>query len=314
MAKMNLTVSYDLFQNNWYVGELYHRFFNHLKDQGHNVEYIHIRELAKKYDNFETDTSSFFSIYNLIVTNNDTNKTFAHSLYDGAPCMMDDNSGIKNFDIAAFSCCSNLTDYEYERYSKNYNVYPSFYILEYLSDLDHIEKFKDNKDRNNTCYFNGLCYGHRGRFKMMLSDNSNFIIKDKSVSSDFKEKQDYYIELNNHKFGLSLNGAASICYRDIEYFGMGTLNLREPLKVLTNEPLIEGVHYVNFVDQNLNDLLYSDNIKEFNDLINQKLNDLVVSNQYDDIINNSKKWYENNSTLDSQIKILYSFLEKSEII
>jgi hypothetical protein len=311
---MKLKVSYDLFQSNWYVGELYHNFFNYLKEKGHDVEYIHINELAKNYNIFNSNNSCIFSIYNLIITNKKTEKTFIHSFYDGAPCMMDDNNGIKNFDISAFSCCSNLTQYEYDKYSLKYKILPSFYILENVSDLEYIEKFKNNINRNNNCYFNGLCYGHRNQFKKMLLDNNNFIIRDKSISSDYKTKQEYYEELNKYQFGLSLNGAASICYRDIEYFGMGIVNLREPLNILTNNPLIADIHYINFIDNTLNNFLYSDNIKEFNNIINDKLNDIIKNKQYQEVINNSKKWYNENCMLDSQLKMLYSFIEKSEII
>jgi hypothetical protein len=312
---MKLTVSYDLLHSNWYVGELYHRFFNFLEEQGHTVEYVHIRELAKRYNNLDPGVSCIFSVYNLIITNNNTNKTFIHSFYDGAPCMMDDNSGIKNFNVAAFSCCSNLTQSVYDIYSQKYNIYPSFYILENLTDLNYIEKYKNNTDRDNTVFFNGLCYGHRERFKIMLQDNLNFVIKDKSVREEFNEKPNYYEELNKHKFGLSLDGAASICYRDIEYFGMGILNLREPLDVLTHEPLIKNVHYISFVDSSLNQLLYDDRNKDdFNKVINEKLHDIIKKDQYKEIIYTSKKWYEKNSKLESQIDIFYSFLQKSEII
>lgn len=312
----DLLVSYDHYQYDWYVGELYKNFVNFLKSKNISIEYINIKELANKY-NYNYNINSIFSIYNLIITNKKTHKTFIHSLYDGAPAMMDANSGINNFDIIGFSCCSNLTQNIIDKYSSKYNIYPSFYILENFSDMTYIEKYfnnKKNKSKKFKCYFNGLCYGHRGLFKLALHDNQYFEFKDKSNSNDFRQKINYFDDLTNCMFGLSLNGAAKICYRDIEYFGLGVLCLREKLDILTYSPIEENIHYINFIDHEINNLLYSNKFNELNNLINEKLITIDKNYNINNIINNARNWYINNAMLDSQCTILYKFLQKTGII
>ena len=145
---MIIEVSYNKYQSNWYVGELYDKFYKYLVSKyGNDVFFTPMETLSKKNGyNVGTHDLSIFNIYNLIVTNKKTNKTFIHSFSDYAPAMMDDNSGILKFDVASFSCVSNLTNKIIEDYSPKYKIIPSFYILEQISDLDFIQSnFKKTK-------------------------------------------------------------------------------------------------------------------------------------------------------------------------
>jgi hypothetical protein len=158
-----------------------------------------------------------------------------------------------------------------------------------------------------------LCYGHRGFIKNLLNENENFIFKDKS--DKYTQKKDYFSELSDFNFGLSLNGAAKICYRDLEYFGMGVLNLREKLDILTKEPILENVHYLNFFDVDLHNLIYNpDNKKLVNDFLDNRLDVIIKEGLYTEIVNNSLEWFNRNCTLISQLQTLYSFLEESQTI
>jgi hypothetical protein len=304
-----LLVSFDKYQNNWYVGELYESFYNYLKSIPNlDVEYKNIKDLSLEYPKIENQYLSIFSIYNLIIINKQTNKTFIHSLSDYAPSMMDDISGIIYFDVAAFSCTSNLTQEIYNRYSPKYKIIPSFYILENYDDINLIEKHNNQSLKNDKVYFNGLCYGDRGRFKEVLLNNEYFHFNDKRNPNEYRTKNEYYKELSNYKFGLSLNGAAKICYRDIEYFGMGILTLRENLDVLTKNPIIDGVHYITFLDDEIKTILYD---VEKTNLLTKKMNDKfnsIINKDYSHIIHNAKNWYLENCTPDNQIIMLKSFL------
>ena len=314
---MTIEVSFNRYQHDWYVGEIYHLFHEHLVSKyGDDVIYTPISELSQRFDNCDISSStSIFSIYNLIVTNKETNKTFIHSLSDYAPAMMDDSSGILNFDVVAFSCTSNLTEDIISRYSTKYNIIPSFYILENLSDVQRIEDNRYYPDRLNNIYFNGLCYGERDAYRNLLSTNELFLFKNKSNPTDYLNKTSYFNEITKYKFGLSLNGAAKICYRDLEYFGLGILCLREPLIIKTNDPLIDGVHYITLLDDDIRSKLY--NSSEHNyimEKITDKINYINSNDDYIDIINNARKWYENNCLPINQIKQLESFLNDCGII
>jgi hypothetical protein len=311
-----LIVSFDKYQSDWYVGELYYSFFNFLKTLPNiSVEYKHIKDLSSEYPQSGDKYIDIFSIYNLIIINKDTKKVFIHSLSDYAPTMMDNISGILNFDVAGFACASNLNKDLYEKYSKKYKIFPSFYILENYSDLNLIELNRNNQTQKiNSCYFNGLCYGDRGKYRDLLSENSSFIFRDKSSSSDYRPKEKYYEELNNYNFGLSLNGAAKICYRDLEYFGLGVLCLREPLEIMTRTPLLPNVHYIEFIGEDIKSILYDlDKSKTISKKLETKLNE-IITNDYSEILVNARKWYEENCLPENQIKMLYTFLVECDII
>ena len=77
---MKLIASYNLLYTDWYVGEFYSKFLEHLKNTYNvEIEYVHLNELAKKY-NVPTDYSnglpSFFSPFNFLLINESNNKTF----------------------------------------------------------------------------------------------------------------------------------------------------------------------------------------------------------------------------------------------
>ena len=314
---MTIEISFNRYQHNWYVGELYQKFYEYLVEKYGNdsIQFTHMDKLAERFGHQNnTHSLSIFSIYNLIITNKKTNKTFIHSLSDYAPVMMDDNTGILNFDVAAFSCSSNLDENMINKYSSKYKILPSFYILEHLTDIDLIEKNKLKTDKINKVYFNGLCYNDRAIYKKILDINNNFIFKNKSTTSDFLNKEEYFYEVSKYNFGLSINGAAKICYRDVEYFGLGILCLREPLNIITKDPLINGVHYITLLDDDIRSKIYIESEYGYiNEKITNKIND-IINNDYSDIINNSRKWYENNCLPINQIKTLEYFLKDCKII
>lgn len=310
---MRLLVSFDRYQENWYVGELYYNFLLYLQDLGIDVVYKNIKDLEKEYKKENNDNLSIFSIYNLIITNKDTNKTFIHSLSDYAPAMMDDNTGILNFDVSAFSCSSNLNDEVVSRYTK-YKIIPSFYILENFTDLELVDKFYASKKTINACYFNGLCYGHRSRYKDILSDKNIFHFKDKNNPEEYRDKVGYFGDLSNYKYGISLDGAAKICYRDIEYFGLGILCLRERLNIITHNPIIEEFHYLNIFDDDIQKLLYDEsNSGTVLDYVKNKINNITEEERLY-VTSNAREWYINNCTKSSQIKLLHKFLIDANIL
>lgn len=315
---MIIEISFNRYQHNWYVGELYHKFYEYLVDMygNNNVVYTPMDDLARRFGHTsDAHSLSIFSVYNLIITNKKTNKTFIHSLSDYAPIMMNDNTGILNFDVAGFACTSNLSKDLYEKYGEKYKIFPSFYILENYSDINLIELNRNKQiQKINSCYFNGLCYGDRAKYRDLLSENNTFIFRDKSNTSDYRSKEKYYEELNNYNFGLSLDGAAKICYRDLEYFGLGVLCLREPLQIITRTPLLPNVHYVEFIGDDIKSILYDlDKSKTISKKLETKLEGIIKSD-YSDILMNARKWYEENCLPENQVKLLYTFLVECSII
>ena len=314
---MKLKISYDQLSQNWYAGTFYSKFFEKLKDNPEiEVEYVHSNELARQYNlraDYNNSLPSVFSPYNLLIINESNNKTFIHSWHDYAPAIMTEGSGIENFDVNKFVCTSRLTQHEYDSKSQNYNVQPGFYMLENWDDSDHIERNKNNFKEHNKAYFNGLNYGLRQQYVKILSDSDYFNIKIKD-NGGFVPKPTYFDELSKHRFGFNLDGVGMICYRDLECLGLNVLLLREKLNVLMYEPLIEGKHYVEIIDDDIRSRVHNEGDKSYIlEKIENKIQDILSTDQVNHILNEGRQWYNRNCNKNNQLEIMFSYLENFEI-
>jgi hypothetical protein len=315
---MNLLVSYDVFYSNWYVGEFYQKFTEKLLSLNDvNVEVVNSNELASRH-NLKTDYNnglpSVFSPFNLIIQNKDNNKTFIHSWNDFAPAILDKGSGIEVFDVVKFACVSRLDQSYVDNARDGIIVQPSVYLLENWDEHSLIELNRHGPKTSDKVYFNGMCHGIREDFRKVLNQTDLFDFKNKT-GDEFKHKPDYYKEMSDYKYGFNLDGAAKICYRDLECFGMGLLLFREKLNVLTHNPLVDGEHYITLIDHDIITKIGNPDhhpyiIDKIDDKINSVINDdeLVTT-----ILSNARSWYEENCLPENQINIILSFLEDFKI-
>lgn len=314
---MKIIISYDLGYTNWYVSEFYQYFHKKIIENNPkiNFEYISLRELASKYGfDFNGFGSLFANWYNLILYDEISEKFFIHSWYDYA-AVIPEFCLQNNIDLKTFSCASRLTQDIIDTYSlNNIEVKPSPYYLEWWSDYETIKKLNINKSKKQKCYFAGANHGIRQNILSELSKNDFFKINIKSNPDEFKQKNEYFEELSNHMFGLSLNGAAEICYRDLELFGTNVINLRAPLNCLTHNPILKDVHYIEFIDDNLTKMiLNNENIdSEIENKIHQ-LECFIQTKDYDNMIGETKNWFEKNCSPESQFEIISSFLKDFSI-
>lgn len=317
---MSIIISYQKFANNWYVGELYDMFAKYMLAKHSDVSVVDIQELSVNYNepfNFTSNRlPSIFNIYNIIVYNTIKKTGYVHSLADYAHAMLSHDQAIDKLGIRTFSFCSNLTDdIVNNAKQKNINVTPSFYILENLTDYANMsECYAANRHRQNNCYFNGLSYGNRKFFIDCLNTNNFFIMKDKSKNTDYLSKINYYQTISQYEYGISLNGAAQICYRDLEYFYLKILCIREPLNILTKDQILPNVHYLplinNEVLKNIFDIEKYN--KTSNDLREQILS--IKNSEKKFILDNAREWFDNNAVSSKQINFIYESLVKNEVI
>lgn len=316
---MTLIISYDPYESNWYVGELYKAFHEYLQNKKINIEYISMANLAKNNNepiNYNHRLPSIFSIYSLIVINKQSNIGFVHNLSDYAPLILDHKSAIDKLNINTFSMCSNLTQKIIDSYP-NYKIIPSFYVLENWNDLDIINsvlKKNKSKTKTNKCYFNGLLYNDRIHYMEQLKDCEFFDINNKKNKLEFKNKIEYYQELYNSRYGLSLNGAAKICYRDLELFGIESINLREPLDIIIKDSLQENIHYKIIIDKFIEKNISNKNKQK--EIIDRLLNNIhnISLEEENFIINNAKNWFIKNAYPINQIKFLEQCLIENNFI
>lgn len=314
------TISYSSGWPDWYVSEFYKFFHKKLEEQtGVRFDYIELRELNAQYG-LEQDISSdsVFGHYSLIIRCNKNGKLFVHSWYDHAFATLE--WGIrKNLDIALFSGVSNITK---DFLSVHKNVQPSVYCFEYWSDYQLLEQIRAQQtpQKIKKGYFAGLAHGVRAHFMETLSLHPFFDIHNKSKI--YIQKPDYYKQIKESSFGVSFNGAANICYRDLELFGLETLNLRQPLTCVTHEKLVPGTHYYEFLDDECNKMIIDyhafnrvskeDVLKVINEKVEQVL-DFACTAAYHDMLKEGREWFERNCVPDQQYKTIQSFLKEFSI-
>lgn len=311
---MKLICSYYDPWPNWYVGKFYNFFFNYLQEKKYDVTFIPLEEFAQRYNlptNYNNNLPSIMNFYNLIIQNPSNDKTFIHSWNDHAPAMLEDGSGVENLNLVLFSCVSHLTKENFNNFSKKYKIQPSFYLLENWNDIDLIQKYKNTEKKYKKAFFNGGHYSGREPIINILKQHEYFNIKAKHVSADYLLKDDYYLKLSEHYAGLSLNGAAVICYRDLECAGLNTLLIREDINIMMNNPLIKNVHYISLVDEQFKSLMninVEECLKYTSDIIYS-----ISDSTANDIINNARAWYDLNCTPKEQARQLLSFLKELSI-
>lgn len=310
-----LIISYEQGYHNWYVSDFY-KFFHKklLSETNIELEYQSLSDLAKGFGKeLNNQGSSIFNWFNLVIYNKKTEKFFVHSWYDYAPEILK-YSVDNNFNVVRFSCVSNLSDSVIDQYKEIITVKPSVYYLENWADVHYIDENRNNTNKLTKAYFNGLNHGVRENILNCLSKNNFFDIRTKINPEHFRQKRDYYHDLSNYKFGLSLNGAANICYRDLELFGLGVINLRQPLISKTHNPIIKDTHYLEFIEDDLfYKILHNENVDTLIDEKIDLLMSFVSTNQYHDMIKESRKWFLDNCLPENQFKIILSFFDDFNI-
>jgi hypothetical protein len=303
-------ISYDFGYSDWYVSEFYKYFHLRLIQDNPNLtfEYLPLTELSKKF-NVEYNSNILFNWFNLILYNPKTEKFFIHSWNDNAPMILEQCAEY-GINLRSFSCVTNLkNDDIIEKWKDEVKINPSVYCLSNWSDHLSIRKASEKVDRKDKAFFNGLLHSHRRYVKEIFEEIPFFEIKSREQNN--KIGYEYFDEVSDYKFGLSLNGAAHICYRDIELFGLRVLNLRETLHSKTYNPIIKNVHYLDFID----DSFYIEILNQTENahiLLQQKmeqLHEFLSTGNYTYMINEANTWFTQNILPENQYKIISSFLE-----
>lgn len=312
MSSNKYIISYSHGYNDWYTSEFYKYFHKRLIEETNiNIEFIPLHELAQKHNSHMDNHNSYtlFNWFNLIIFNEKTQKYFIHNWSDNSPMMIEYCMN-NNIDLVSFSCVTNVKDDNIiEKWKNKVKIHPSVYCLNNWSDHHHIKSNASKVNRKHKVFFNGLVHSHRSYIMNFLNQNSLFDLK--SRHDNWKVGFDYFNEVSDYKFGLSLNGAAHICFRDLELFGMNILNLRQPFLSKTYNPIIKDVHYIEFVDDNFLKEIFNNSLNA-NNILKDKIDQLenfVNTNDYSNMLNEANKWFIENTLPENQFKIIYSFLE-----
>jgi hypothetical protein len=174
--------------------------------------------------------------HHLIIENTKTQKYKVITYWDRAYELLDDKCDWNNN-----NCMGVYSSVNAKSHNKIIPAsYPTYNTIIENTISECNKRFLDKL--NKTLVFRGYLHGSRFLIGHLNQYQNIITIDDKRLSYE-----EYIQELNSYMIGLSLNGSAEICNRDIEILGVGSVLLRPELKTsYFHNPLIAGKHYVPF--------------------------------------------------------------------
>ena len=191
-------------------------------------------------------------------------------------------------------------DFDYIYTPFTYNVY-SLRVARLIEEVFSNRSYDNLK---NETVFRGYLYMERKFLNDVFTNNEQIKVLDRI------EDVDYLIEQTNNICALSLNGAGEICNRDIELFGIGMPVMRLDLNVEFQNKLIPDYHYISLGKCGFEHSRTLIDYNELKDRIVEKYN-YILKNKEEatQIGQNARKWYLENCTLDSMVKLFKSIVK-----
>lgn len=278
MSKLNLEVSYQYPFNDWSVFNVFNGFYNELIKKHKSINFNYI-DSGKFYDG---NPCSYYSPHIMCIKNKKNDKYITISYWDRAEELSyethgwDDEKRVQLVTSSGVHSDINYTPFSYICYSKLFDIY-------------HKNSLVMSKKPNNELFFKGFLYGER----FTLSETNKINITNQKTSPDDK----YFEELTNNRILLSLNGAGEICNRDLEILSSRSVLFRPKLTQKFHNELIPDYHYITFD--------HSSDPNEQADIILKKFNEVKNDVKFLKFISeNGYKWFKQNGTIDSNVKIL----------
>lgn len=276
----------------WMPTSIYQQLYNDIKNKYGSIVF------SDHSINYNNNYASRFGPHHLIIENIDTKYYKVITYWDSAKDLLNNDLGWYNDKCLGIYSCVDA------------NIYPSIKPISYCTYNETIENTINtlnidfnNKFNKNLC-FRGFLYGMRFLLENQSEKYSKFI----KIYSNRLSYEDYIKELNTYQIGLSLNGAAEICNRDIEILGVGSVLLR-PKLISTKfyKDLVPQYHYISFDITN--------DPQDQIDIIIQKLEELTKDK---DLMNyiafNGRDWYNKYGSRFGNISVLLDQLDIEELL
>jgi hypothetical protein len=288
-----------------YYSEVYlyhivnHKLYHYLKEQHPDIEINPINSWNVGAGYGCCKYSSAF----LIIENPDNKKYIAVSYCDKFKWI---NSGT-GWDLE--NCVDMLTpigiqneDITYKPV-ENVKYTPCTMTTWFKSGYDAIEEiYKQNTPKSipNKLYFRGGAYLFR---KWLLENDNRFHIETEKILGN-----EFIKEMSKYSINIDINSVAEISCRTLDAIGLETALIRPKLNIQHHNPLIPDYHYAAVKCDDLSDykLLADAYIERFEDL--KKDPDLVHF-----LSTNGRKWYEENATIEANIKIFSQLINLNKL-
>jgi hypothetical protein len=182
---------------------------------------------------------------------------------------------------------------------------PWIYFPSNEYDLEsYYKKRQDTTPQDNRMYFRGETFS-----RTILQHFNSDVFYGGNPIGGFNS---YAEELMNFKLGLSVAGRGEMCYRDVEYMGLGVPFIRFEYTTEFLEPLVPNFHYISVERPNdLFDWMQLDRVGEKNhaDMIIERYMQVKEDKEFLNFISkNARNYYENylspTASVDFTIKMM----------
>lgn len=296
-----LDLYFEVPHNSWFVSNLFAAIAEKLQENYSNIKFkIH----ASNYSTLK-ENSNIWSPHLFTIKNPENQKYIVTSFWDKSiELFFNIHSDVSK--VVQVITSAGLNEEEYNKhknlYSTHYHlpnfneIYTPYTYIPYSKDIaEHIETIFNSTHKplySDKVVFRGDLYCQRKELASSLFHNNIKIIREKL--SPFEYLQEQY----QQQLCLSLNGAAEICHRDIELFGLGKAVMRLELNVNFNDPLLPNIHYISLGKSKFPEIpspamtnILKDNI------INTYTENINNQDFVNFIGKNAREWYMRNCTL-----------------
>lgn len=292
--KLNCYYDFPYKRLAWAIPFYFDHCFKKLKDKYTDIDFTPINNHTI---NIKNTAPCYMMNHHWMHIQNPSNKKFITiSVWDQLKCAQPDN----DYGIAPQEWEQVITSSGVHNCKWDYT--PFTYILPHHNSAETINQIRrPNHERavperltfRGKLYAERLCFSKDTRFNIM-NDHNNHL----GYGSFLKEIDQYSIN-------LSLNGAAEICYRDMEILGLGSALFREKLKCKFHNPLEPNYHYIAFESEE-----GKPKIESMFDRWMEVKNDIEFINF---VAKNGLDWYNKNVSYDNFSSILLDVLQINKL-
>ena len=259
--------------------------------------------IDKNYDKFENCSASSMM---MIIENTDNGHYFIVSYWDKAYYEINSFYDYKDKCQGIFASSGmHLDDVNYTPSPMNYT--PTSLITcslptEKIIDELYCENLKrDNRVIPDKLHFSCLVpYLFR---EYLLKHDNRFNIE--KIYVDYIK---FTKNLNRHKINMDINSVAEPSCRTPQILGLGSVLIRPKLKVKQHNELIGDYHYAEVECENIGDY------KLLADAYIDKFEKIKNDNDYLNFISkNARKYYEENCTVESHVKIMTELIDLNKL-
>jgi len=284
---MRLEFRFENPHTDWAVLHVFKKYYEQFIIENSHIECSYIN--SSQF--FNGNPSGIYSAQIMTITNLDTKKYLIISYWDNPIEMTWEGNGWNTeFHVELISSSGSKPEMNFTPYT-----YLPYSIV--FDNLSINSKKIDDKEKNEL-EFRGFLYNER----LSLSKIGDIKITNEKIHP----AKQYFDELTNNKICLSLNGAGEICNRDIEILSARSVLLRPKLNLQFHNEFIPNYHYISFEMDNDPIVLNKIILDRYNEV-----KDDIEFLRY--VSENGYKWYLENGTVDSNVKILKEIIKINKL-